>query len=228
MDRPRPGSALDAAGRVPAGREPGQAHGADGAPGRDRARAGPRRRVDLHQQRQRGVRRTGRRAASSALETALEAGFGFEVTTFVRTAAELRRRWRGPFEVASGDTYFVTFLKDAPSTADAAALEALSNDLDLVVHGRDVHWRMHGKSTDIQAQDQAVGRHRRQARLHQPQHHDAAEAGRQDRRPLSSAAGADGALQDAEGGLQGRLRDDRPHARWPSTGRRCWTSRRSR
>ena len=85
-----------------------------------------------------------------ALEQAFEDDFGFETTTFVRSAAELRRTMAAePFAVSPGDTYFITFLKDVPSTGDRAALEALSNDMDkLVVQGRDVHWRMHGKSTD--------------------------------------------------------------------------------
>jgi uncharacterized protein (DUF1697 family) len=94
---------------------------------------------------------TGSRAAlERALEGALEADLGFEVTTFVRTAAELRRALEvEPFRVAAGDTYFITFLKDAPSAAGAKALEAMSNAMDtLVVQGRDVHWRMHGKSTE--------------------------------------------------------------------------------
>ena len=81
---------------------------------------------------------------------ALEAEFGFEVTTFVRTAAELRKALEvDPFPVADGDTYFVTFLQSAPTAAVARSLESASNDFDtLVVHGREVHWRMHGKSTD--------------------------------------------------------------------------------
>jgi len=85
-----------------------------------------------------------------SMETALEAEFGFECTTFVRTAAELRAALAvEPFAVAAGDTYFITFLKDAPSTDVAKALRVASNDFDtLEVHGRDVHWRMHGKSTD--------------------------------------------------------------------------------
>ena len=84
------------------------------------------------------------------LERALEDEFGFECTTFVRTPAELRAALAlHPFDVAAGDTYFVTFLKAAPSTEVAAELEAASNDFDtLQVHGRDVHWRMRGKSTD--------------------------------------------------------------------------------
>ena len=94
---------------------------------------------------------TGPRAnVERSIERPLEAEFGFEITTFVRTAAELRRVVDAePFKVAAGDTYFVTFLKAPPAAATARTLRSLSNDFDtLVVRGRDVHWRMHGKSTD--------------------------------------------------------------------------------
>jgi uncharacterized protein (DUF1697 family) len=114
---------------------------------------------------------TGSRAAlERGLEASLEDDFGFEVTTFVRTAAELRRALAlEPFTVASGDTYFVTFVKDSLSKAKAKELEALSNDFDtLVVKGRDVHWRMRGKSTDTKlttkAWDSIVGHHRSTSR----------------------------------------------------------------
>jgi uncharacterized protein (DUF1697 family) len=85
-----------------------------------------------------------------SIERALESEFGFEITTFVRTATELQRIVAAqPFAVAAGDTYFVTFLKDSPKAAAVRALQSLSNEFDtLVVRGRDVHWRMHGKSTD--------------------------------------------------------------------------------
>jgi hypothetical protein len=54
-----------------------------------------------------------------------------------------------PFAVGPGDTWFVTFLKAPPTRDRARALEALSNEFDtLVVEGRDVHWRMHGRSTE--------------------------------------------------------------------------------
>ncbi|MGZ4709314.1 MAG: DUF1697 domain-containing protein [Acidimicrobiales bacterium] len=94
---------------------------------------------------------TGSRTAiESSIETALEVAFGFEVTTFVRSAAELREVLQvDPFTLSEGDTYFVTFLKQAPSGAVAAELEAASNDFDtLQVHGREVHWRMRGRSTE--------------------------------------------------------------------------------
>lgn len=96
---------------------------------------------------------TGRRETiEKVMETRFEEAFGFEVTTFVRTAAELRKAIAvEPFPVGSGDTYFLTFLKVAPTAAQRRALEELTNDFDtLVVEGRDVHWRMHGKSIDTQ------------------------------------------------------------------------------
>ncbi len=94
---------------------------------------------------------TGSRAEiERAIEQALEADLGFEVTTFVRSAAELRRALAvDPFTMSAGDTYFITFLKRAPSAAVARQLHAASNDFDtLVVEGREVHWHMRGKSTD--------------------------------------------------------------------------------
>jgi uncharacterized protein (DUF1697 family) len=94
---------------------------------------------------------TGPRATvEAAMQKALEDEFGFECTTFVRTATQLGSVLDArPFRLAAGDTHFVTFLKRAPSTSAAKALEGLSNDFDtLVVHGAEVHWRMRGRSTD--------------------------------------------------------------------------------
>jgi uncharacterized protein (DUF1697 family) len=91
-----------------------------------------------------------RSAIETSIERALESEFGFEVTTFVRTIAELKAALSvKPFTLESGDTYFITFLKDAPSSRIAEQVEAASNDFDrLIIHGRDVHWHMRGKSTD--------------------------------------------------------------------------------
>lgn len=92
----------------------------------------------------------GRAGVEKHLEQALEDEFGFECTTFVRTGAELRKTLDAtPFVLKPGDTHFVTFLKKAPTATQQKGLEALSNDFDtLVVKGADVHWLMHGKSTD--------------------------------------------------------------------------------
>ena len=91
-----------------------------------------------------------REALERVIGATLEHELGFECTTMIRTPAELATALaEEPVTVAAGDTYFLTFLKDAPSAAQRRALEALSNDYDtLVVRGRDVHWRMHGRSSD--------------------------------------------------------------------------------
>jgi uncharacterized protein (DUF1697 family) len=91
-----------------------------------------------------------RGALERQLEEALEDAVGFPVATFVRTAAEVRTALAlEPFPLREGDTYFLTFLKQPLTGAGARAFEALSNDFDtVVVHGRDVHWRMRGRSTD--------------------------------------------------------------------------------
>lgn len=85
-----------------------------------------------------------------SLEKAFEKEFGFEVTTFVRTHAELGHALElKPFPVWAGDTYFVTFLKSPPSAKQRAALQGLSNAFDsLVVDRGEVHWRMRGRSTE--------------------------------------------------------------------------------
>ena len=91
------------------------------------------------------------------IESTLERDLGFECTTMVRTANEVRKALaEPPFKLAAGDTYFITFLKEVPSAAQRTALAALSNDFDtLVVRGRDVHWRMHGRSTDTKIPSRA-------------------------------------------------------------------------
>jgi uncharacterized protein (DUF1697 family) len=94
---------------------------------------------------------TGPRARlEREIGAAVERDAGFEVTTFVRTVAELRKLLdHQPFELNAGDTYFVTFLAGRPTATQRRDLEGLSDEFDtLVVQGRDVHWRMHGKSTD--------------------------------------------------------------------------------
>lgn len=93
-----------------------------------------------------GSRESIEHDVAAALQTAL----GFEVTAFVRSRAELVKAMAvQPFDLDAGDTYFITFLHAAPSAAGTQLLEASSNDFDtIVVLGRDVHWRMRGKSTD--------------------------------------------------------------------------------
>ena len=94
---------------------------------------------------------TGSRAAlEHAIGTSVACDVGFEATTFVRTAAELRNILAvQPFDLRSGDTYFVTFLAAGPTAAQRKHLESLSTDFDtLKVVGQEVHWLMGGKSSD--------------------------------------------------------------------------------
>lgn len=106
-----------------------------------------------------------RAAIERKVGDALEAEFGFEVTTFVRSVRELRTTIAlRPFVVGTGDTYFVTFLAKPATAKQGQALEAMSDDFDtLVVRGRDVHWLMHGKSTDTHITskrwESVIGRH---------------------------------------------------------------------
>lgn len=84
------------------------------------------------------------------LAEAIETDVGFEVTTFVRTLAEVRTALaKGVYRPGEGETYFVTFLHDKPTAAQARALAGLATSVDtLSVVGADVHWLMTGKSTD--------------------------------------------------------------------------------
>ena len=84
------------------------------------------------------------------IEGALAKEFGFDVETFVRTPAELRTSvGEKPFTITGDDTHFITFLRTAPDAAAAKQLVGLSGSYDtLVVYGKDVHWRMRGKSSD--------------------------------------------------------------------------------
>ena len=86
-----------------------------------------------------------------AIRTELEDVFGFEVTTFVRTGAEVRAlatdRPFGPIQ--AGHTHFVLLPLNRLSAADQKNVEAMSNDHDeCVIIGRDVHWLIRSKSTE--------------------------------------------------------------------------------
>ena len=103
------------------------------------------------------------RALERDIEQRLEEAFGFDVPTYVRTASELRGLLAAePFGVAAGETYQVGFLHSRPTPAVCRAVAALSSDTDeLVVVGRDVHWRIAGKVMDsglkAGALDRALG-----------------------------------------------------------------------
>lgn len=93
---------------------------------------------------------TGRSAQlQTTIRAALESAFGFEITTFVRTAPQVRDLAAAkPFGViAPGHTHFALLTLTRLTPAERAAVEALSNDHDTVtVVGRDVHWLIRSSS----------------------------------------------------------------------------------
>jgi uncharacterized protein (DUF1697 family) len=87
----------------------------------------------------------------AAVRAALEKAYGFEVTTFVRTAAQVKALATArPFgTIAAGHTHFVLLPLTRLTAAEQEAVEGLSNDHDTVtVVGRDVHWLIRSKSTE--------------------------------------------------------------------------------
>lgn len=86
-----------------------------------------------------------------AIRTALEKEFGFEITTFVRTAAQVQAlATEKPFgKLKPGHTHFVLLPLTRLTAAERRAVEAMSNERDtVVVRGRDVHWLIRDKSTE--------------------------------------------------------------------------------
>lgn len=87
----------------------------------------------------------------AAIRSALEKQFGFELTTFVRTAVQVRALVEArPFgELASGHTHFALLPLTRLTAREKKAVQAMSNDRDeVVVRGRDVHWLIRAKSTE--------------------------------------------------------------------------------
>ena len=82
----------------------------------------------------------------AAIEKRLRTELGYEVTTMVRTCAEVsaivahvEAHRLGP---GGGVRLYVGFLKTTPSSRTASTVAALSNETDaLSVHGRELYWR---------------------------------------------------------------------------------------
>jgi uncharacterized protein (DUF1697 family) len=87
----------------------------------------------------------------TAIRSALEDMFGFELTTFVRTARQVKAlATEKPFGViAAGHTHFALLALTRLTATEKNAVEALSNDHDeVVVRGRDIHWLIRSRSTE--------------------------------------------------------------------------------
>lgn len=94
-------------------------------------------------------------AAATTVEeqvrAALEDEYGFEIATFVRDATQLRTLADAdPFgSIADGHTHFVLFALTKFTAAERRAVLDLANDHDeLQIHGQDVHWLIHSRSTE--------------------------------------------------------------------------------
>lgn len=86
-----------------------------------------------------------------AIRSALEYTFGFELTTFVRTAAQVGAlATEKPFgQIVPGHTHFVLLPLTPPTPKERHAVEAMSNERDaVVVRGRDVHWLIRASSME--------------------------------------------------------------------------------
>jgi uncharacterized protein (DUF1697 family) len=92
-----------------------------------------------------------RKPSESTIRSAMEDAFGFELTTFVRTARQVKAlAAEKPFGViAPGHTHFALLTLNPLTAAEKKAVEALSNDHDeVVVRGRDVHWLIRSRSPE--------------------------------------------------------------------------------
>lgn len=94
-------------------------------------------------------------AASQLAEriaTHLESSLGYQVDTFVRTAAEVRKIGASQAFPEDGDpvyTIHVAFLSKKLPAKQAAALAAIETDQDaFLVSGREFYWRCLGRMSD--------------------------------------------------------------------------------
>jgi uncharacterized protein (DUF1697 family) len=101
------------------------------------------------------TRAVNKESLETKIERALEKALGYEVATFVRSAAEVDAvARREPFgERAEQDTLFVGFLKEQPAAPSGRKIADLSTATDrFLVHGREVYWlRKKGSETIFSA-----------------------------------------------------------------------------
>ena len=109
------------------------------------------------------TRSRGGRALEARIEAHLRASLGYDVTTFLRTADELRAIARHPaFEPAdaAGGTVYVTFTASPLSRTAAAAVAALrSASDDFHVNGREIYWLRRSRDAPFTGNglDRAIG-----------------------------------------------------------------------
>ena len=84
-------------------------------------------------------------ALERKIETRLHATFGFEIHTFIRSAAELVAIAAHPAfdatELAAASTHVVGFLASAPDAAALKTIATFNTEVDrFQVHGRELYW----------------------------------------------------------------------------------------
>ena len=95
----------------------------------------------------------------ATIERHLMERLGYMVPTFVRAVDAVRKAAAlEPFgSIRGGDTHLVAFLRKAPGATATRATEALSNDRDrFEVHGRELHWLIHGGVSDSSVRGRAL------------------------------------------------------------------------
>lgn len=100
-------------------------------------------------------------ALERRIEEALAAELGYEVASFVRSAAEVVTvAGRDPFPRAPEEELVqVGFLKTEPSAVVRADVEALAGAKDeIVVAGREIHWHVRGRTMDSLVKPRALAK----------------------------------------------------------------------
>ena len=93
-------------------------------------------------------------ALEKRIEQHLQASLGYAVATFLRTPDEVAaaadfRPFPGADPVPEGHSLNVIFLKSEPGKEAREKVEALRTEYDgLRVHGRELYWWAHGRSSD--------------------------------------------------------------------------------
>ena len=93
-------------------------------------------------------------ALERTIEAQLQAAFGFEIHTFVRTVAEVYAIVAHPAfdtaQVAGAGAQVVGLLRSAPDAAALRTIERLATDVDrLQVHGRELYWLSRHKQSEL-------------------------------------------------------------------------------
>lgn len=96
------------------------------------------------------------------IEKTLHVALGYEVTTMLRSAAEVTQIIDRVDALGLGDgpgRLYIGLLKDTPSPRAASAVAAMSNEIDtLLVRGRELYWRCNTSFSDSTVAGPALGK----------------------------------------------------------------------